>query len=69
MPTTRCLPCLQVWTLVGEEARVAAAKETATAPVIDITKHGECTSSGAGALQQAWLFDYPGCTRVCAKFG
>jgi len=30
----------QVWALVGEDARVAAAKDTAAAPVIDITKHG-----------------------------
>ena len=51
-----CLPPLrrapQVWTLVGEEARVAAAKDTATAPVIDITKHGYFKLLGKGQLPQ-----------------
>ena len=56
--STPCLRCpLQVWALVGEEARVAAAKDTAAAPVIDITKHGELRNwlpvAAAGSLPQA----------------
>lgn len=47
MPSTPRLcvcVCAQVWTLVGEDARLAAAKDTSAAPVIDITKHGEAFS-------------------------
>lgn len=40
----------QVWSLVGEEARVSAAKETSTAVVIDITKHGYFKLLGKGQL-------------------
>ena len=39
----------KLWSLVGEEARVAAAKETSTAPVIDVTKHGYFKVRGARA--------------------
>ena len=52
-PPSRC-PCLccppQVWSLVGEEARLAAAKDTATAAVIDITQHGYFKLLGKGQL-------------------
>ncbi|KAI3429449.1 hypothetical protein D9Q98_005542 [Chlorella vulgaris] len=40
----------KVWSLVGEEARVSAAKETSTAVVIDITKHGYFKLLGKGQL-------------------
>eukprot|EP00887_Chlorella_sp_A99_P003064 scaffold9.g3064.t1 len=40
----------KLWALVGEEARVAAAKDTATAPVIDVTKHGFFKVLGKGEL-------------------
>lgn len=53
-----------MWALVGEEARVAAAKDTAAAPVIDITKHGELRNwlpvAAAGSLPQA----QPNCLRL-----
>jgi large subunit ribosomal protein L27Ae len=39
-----------VWSLVGEEARVAAAKDTSTAAVIDITQHGYFKLLGKGQL-------------------
>jgi large subunit ribosomal protein L27Ae len=41
-----------VWSLVGEEARVAAAKDTSAAPVIDITQHGYFKLLGKGQLPQ-----------------
>ena len=40
----------KLWTLVGEEARVAAAADTATAPVIDVTQHGYFKVLGKGQL-------------------
>jgi len=42
----------KIWTLVGEEARVDAAKDTATAPVIDVTNHGIFKVLGKGQLPQ-----------------
>ena len=41
----------KVWSLVGEEARLAAAKDTAAAAtVIDITQHGYFKLLGKGQL-------------------
>ena len=37
---------------MGDEARVAAAKDTSAAPVIDITKHGYFKLLGKGQLPQ-----------------
>jgi large subunit ribosomal protein L27Ae len=42
----------KIWTLVGEEARVEAAKDSATAPVIDVTNHGYFKVLGKGQLPQ-----------------
>lgn len=40
----------KIWTLVGEEARLAAAKDTSSAPVIDVTQHGYFKVLGKGEL-------------------
>ena len=40
----------KIWTLVGEDARVEAAKDTSTAPVIDVTNHGIFKVLGKGTL-------------------
>ena len=40
----------KIWTLVGEEARLEAAKDTSTAPVIDVTQHGYFKVLGKGDL-------------------
>lgn len=40
----------KIWTLVGEEARLEAAKDTSTAPVIDVTRHGYFKVLGKGEL-------------------
>eukprot|EP00882_Tetradesmus_deserticola_P000190 GHRQ01000214.1.p2 GENE.GHRQ01000214.1~~GHRQ01000214.1.p2 ORF type:complete len:148 (+),score=58.62 GHRQ01000214.1:134-577(+) len=42
----------KLWTLVGEEAREAAAKDTSTAPVIDVTKFGMHKVLGKGQLPE-----------------
>jgi large subunit ribosomal protein L27Ae len=42
----------KIWTLVGEEARLAAAKDASTAPVIDVTAHGYFKVLGKGELPQ-----------------
>jgi len=38
----------KIWTLVGEDARIEAAKDTSTAPVIDVTNHGIFKVLGKG---------------------
>merc|ERR1712137_552579 len=40
----------KIWTLVGEEKRLACAKDTSKAPVIDVTKHGIFKVLGKGQL-------------------
>merc|ERR1712088_263585 len=40
----------KLWSLIPEEERVAAAKNTATAPVIDVTKRGFFKVLGKGRL-------------------
>lgn len=40
----------KLWTLVGEEGRLAAAKDTSSAPVIDVTQHGYFKVLGKGQL-------------------
>jgi len=40
----------KLWTLVGEEARIAAAKDKSTTPLIDVTKHGIFKVLGKGQL-------------------
>ncbi|KIZ01913.1 60S ribosomal protein L27a-3 [Monoraphidium neglectum] len=40
----------KLWSLVGEEAREAAAKDKSSAPVIDVTKHGLFKVLGKGQL-------------------
>jgi large subunit ribosomal protein L27Ae len=40
----------KIWTLVGEDARLEAAKDTSTAPVIDVTQHGYFKVLGKGDL-------------------
>jgi large subunit ribosomal protein L27Ae len=40
----------KLWTLVGEEGRLEAAKDTAAAPVIDVTQHGYFKVLGKGQL-------------------
>lgn len=40
----------KLWSLIPEEERVAAAKNTATAPVIDVTKCGFFKVLGKGRL-------------------
>ena len=45
-------PQPQVWTLVGDEARVEAGKDASAAPVIDITQHGFFKLLGKGQLPQ-----------------
>jgi len=40
----------KIWTLVGEDARIEAAKDTSTAPVIDVTNHGIFKVLGKGNL-------------------
>ncbi|MEW5298496.1 MAG: hypothetical protein WDW36_001612 [Sanguina aurantia] len=40
----------KIWTLVGEEAREAAAKDSSTTPMIDVTKHGIFKVLGKGQL-------------------
>ena len=40
----------KLWALVGEETRLAAAKDTANAPVIDVTQHGFFKVLGKGEL-------------------
>lgn len=42
----------KIWTLVGEEARLAAASDTSAAPVIDVTQHGYFKVLGKGELPQ-----------------
>jgi large subunit ribosomal protein L27Ae len=42
----------KIWSLVGEEARAAAAADTKTAPVIDVTQHGYFKVLGKGELPQ-----------------
>jgi len=42
----------KIWTLVSEEERLAAAKDTSTAPVIDVTQHGFFKVLGKGELPQ-----------------
>lgn len=40
----------KIWTLVGEDARIAAAKDSGNAPVIDVTQHGYFKVLGKGEL-------------------
>lgn len=40
----------KLWALVGEDARVAAAKDSSSAPVIDVTQHGYFKVLGKGQL-------------------
>ena len=40
----------KIWTLVGEEARVAAAADTSKAPVINVTDFGYFKVLGKGQL-------------------
>lgn len=40
----------KIWTLVGEEGRLAAAKEAGSAAVIDVTQHGYFKVLGKGQL-------------------
>eukprot|EP00894_Picocystis_sp_ML_P001003 jgi/Pico_ML_1/51520/g2541.t1 len=42
----------KLWALVGEEVREQAAKNTSTAPVIDVTKYGYFKVLGKGTLPQ-----------------
>lgn len=42
----------KLWSLVGEEARLAAAKDSSSAPVIDVTQHGYFKVLGKGQLPQ-----------------
>ena len=42
----------KIWALVGEEARVEAAKNKTQAPVIDVTKSGYFKVLGKGALPE-----------------
>jgi len=40
----------KLWTLVGEEARLAAAKDTSKAPVVNVTEFGYFKVLGKGQL-------------------
>ena len=40
----------KLWSLVGEAARLSAAKDSHTAPVIDVTAHGFFKVLGKGEL-------------------
>ncbi|KAI8470662.1 MAG: component of cytosolic 80S ribosome and 60S large subunit [Monoraphidium minutum] len=40
----------KIWALVGQEAREAAAKDSSSAPVIDVTKYGLSKVLGKGQL-------------------
>eukprot|EP00873_Tetraselmis_striata_P036420 jgi/Tetstr1/456684/TSEL_043385.t1 len=42
----------KIWTLVGEEARVAAAKNKSQAPVIDVSQSGYFKVLGKGQLPE-----------------
>jgi len=42
----------KLWSLVGEEARLTAAKDSTSAPVIDVTQHGYFKVLGKGQLPQ-----------------
>lgn len=42
----------KIWNLVGEEARLEAAKDTSSAPVIDVTQHGIFKVLGKGQLPE-----------------
>eukprot|EP00192_Tetraselmis_astigmatica_P014798 CAMPEP_0117661882 /NCGR_PEP_ID=MMETSP0804-20121206/7769_1 /TAXON_ID=1074897 /ORGANISM="Tetraselmis astigmatica, Strain CCMP880" /LENGTH=147 /DNA_ID=CAMNT_0005468769 /DNA_START=93 /DNA_END=536 /DNA_ORIENTATION=- len=42
----------KLWTLVGEEKRLEAAKNTSQAPVIDVTKSGYFKVLGKGVLPE-----------------
>uniref|UniRef100_A0A7S1X9Q0 Large ribosomal subunit protein uL15/eL18 domain-containing protein n=1 Tax=Tetraselmis chuii TaxID=63592 RepID=A0A7S1X9Q0_9CHLO len=42
----------KIWTLVGEEARLSAAKNKSQAPVIDVTKSGYFKVLGKGQLPE-----------------
>ena len=42
----------KIWSLVGEDARAAAAKDASKAPVIDVTAHGISKVLGKGQLPQ-----------------
>ena len=40
----------KIWSLIGEEARIEAAKDSSSAPVIDVTNHGYFKVLGKGEL-------------------
>ncbi|KAL6774357.1 RPL27A [Auxenochlorella protothecoides x Auxenochlorella symbiontica] len=42
----------KIWSLVGESARVEAAKDTSSAAVIDVTQHGYFKVLGKGQLPE-----------------